>query len=122
MVDADWSEEVFHSCRDQSFTDFLPRITAPTIAEMNRIDATSKGNKNFLKRMFPTSFAVPKPSEIVAVLLMEKSFSEAAKININRQPETTAASLSRKGLWGSVSLLRLSNMITNRKSTMMAPA
>ena len=122
MVDADWSEEIFHSCRDQSLTDFLPRITAPTIAEINRIDATSKGTRNFLNRIIPTSFAVPKPSEIGAVELIEKSFSEAAKTNISKQPETTAASLSRKGLWGSVSLLRLSNMITNRKSTMMAPA
>ena len=122
MVDADWSEEIFHSCHDQSLTDFLPKITAPTIAEINRMEATSNGRRNLLKRIFPTSLAVPKPSVSAKLLLMEKSLNEAAKTNMSKHPETTAANLSRNGLCGSVSLLRLSNMITNKKRTIMAPA
>jgi hypothetical protein len=37
-------------------------MTAPTIAEIKRIDATSNGSKNSVNNILPTAFAEPKPS------------------------------------------------------------
>src|SRR3546814_4900838 len=98
---------------------FLPISTAPTMADSNSTDASSKGSKNSLNNTFPrfstshiSGTGLTAPSNKATV------FIAPTRTSSRTPPDLTPANLISTSFCGSVSAFSLSSIRSQRQSTL----
>src|SRR5690606_13058865 len=104
------------------FGSFLANNTAPTMAVNNNMEDISKGSRKSLNNTFPRLDTNPISGFLTTTGSdTSNNRKDAASVTNKHMPAMAPMNFTRLDLRGSVSLLRLSNIKTNRNSTMIAP-